>query len=71
MAKVSGTSSDGQMSENRFPYDPEGDKWDAARVRLGNLLDQIGEQAIRQKVAPWNEYPNPVGHPSVLNGKRY
>jgi hypothetical protein len=71
MAKVSGTSADGQMSENRFPYDGDGDKWDAARIRLGNLLDQIGEKAIREKVAPWNEYPNPVGHPSAFGGKRY
>lgn len=69
--KLSGSSSDGQLGEIRFPYEPDGDKWEAARIRLGTMLDALGEQAIRDKVKPWNEYPNPVGHPGTLGGKRY
>ena len=67
------SSSDGQQSgAKRFNnYETDGSKWDAARIRLGKLLDGIGETTIREKVKPWNEYPNPVGSPDYFGGKRY
>ena len=67
------SSSDGQQSGAvRFNnYDVDGSAWDAARIRLGKVLDGIGETAIRAKVTPWNEYPNPVGSPDYFGGKRY
>ena len=66
-------SADGQQSGgDRFNnYEPDGARWDAARIRLGKILDQIGESAIRAKVTPWNEFPNPVGSLDYFGGKRY
>ena len=66
-------SGDGQQSgRDRFNhYELDGARWDAARIRLGRILHGIGETAIRAKVTPWNEYPNPVGSPDYFGGKRY
>ena len=66
-------SADGQQSGgDRFNnYEPNGANWDAARIRLGTVLDGLGEEAIRAKVQPWNQFPNPVGTPEYLDGKRY
>ena len=66
-------SADGQQSGgDRFNnYELDGAKWDAARIRLGIILDSLGESAIRAKVTPWNEFPNPTGAPGYLGGKRY
>lgn len=66
-------SSDGQQSgAKRFnQYEMDGAKWDAARIRLGKLLHEIGDKALREKINPYNQYPNPVGHPTLYDGKRY
>jgi hypothetical protein len=68
---LGGFSEDGQANELKYAYELDGEKWDAARIRLGTLLDQIGEQKIRAAVKPFNQYPNPVGHPDFYEGKRF
>jgi hypothetical protein len=61
----------GNCKGNHFDYELDAGKWDAARLRLGAMLDRVGEAAIRARVVPWNEYPNPVGHPGFHGGARY
>ncbi|MFW5740029.1 MAG: hypothetical protein ACOC1F_06650, partial [Myxococcota bacterium] len=69
--RVSGDSSDGQAATAVFHYELDGSKWDAARRQLGRMLHEVGEEALRAKIKPYNQYPNPVGHPSVYGGARY
>ena len=52
-------------------YDLDGAKWDAARIRLGKLLNDIGDKALREKINPYNQYPNPTGSPDFYGGARY
>jgi hypothetical protein len=52
-------------------YDLDGSKWDAARIRLGKLLNEIGDKALREKIVPYNQYPNPAGSPDYYGGQRY
>lgn len=65
------TSSDRQSGKKKFNYEKNPAAWDAARIRLGKLLHEIGEEALRAKVTPYNQYPNPVGRPDFFGGKRY
>ncbi len=65
------TSSDGQSGKKKFDYQKNPAHWDEARIRLGNVLHKIGDEAIRAKIKPYNQYPNPVGHPDFYGGKRY
>ena len=66
-------SKDGQQSgARRFnKYELDGRKWDAARIRLGQRLHEIGDAKLREKIKPYNQYPNPVGHPAFYEGKRF
>ena len=70
---VGAQSGDGQQrGAKRFSnYDPDGEKWEAARIRLGKMLNEIGDKALREKINPYNQYPNPVGSPDFYGGKRY
>jgi hypothetical protein len=52
-------------------YDLDGAKWDAARIRLGKMLNDIGDAALRAKIVPYNQYPNPAGSPDYYGGARY
>ena len=52
-------------------YDLDGAKWDAARIRLGKRLNDIGDKALREKINPYNQYPNPTGSPDFYGGARY
>jgi hypothetical protein len=45
--------------------------WDEARIRLGKILDGIGDAALKKAINPYNQYPNPVGCPDWYNGQRY
>jgi len=69
--RMAAESSDGQAGTAVFGYELDGAKWDEARIRLGKILHAIGEQAIRAAIQPYNQYPNPVGHPSMYGGARY
>ncbi len=64
-------SLDGQSAKKRFDYEKDAIKWDEARIKLGTLLNKIGDKKLRAKIKPYNQYPNPVGHPDFYNGKRY
>ena len=52
-------------------YDFNGANWDAARIRMGRILHGIGDAALRAKINPYNQYPNPVGSPDYYGGARY
>jgi len=65
------SSRDGQSGKRKFNYDKDAAKWDAARLRLGKALHAIGEDALREKIKPYNQYPNPVGQPDYYSGERY
>jgi hypothetical protein len=69
--RVSAESSDGQSGTAVFAYELDGAKWDEARIELGKLLHALGEDALRASIQPYNQYPNPVGHPSAYDGARY
>lgn len=69
--RPSDPSSDGQAGTAVFAYELDGAKWDEARVRLGRMLHEVGEDALRASVKPYNQYPNPVGHPDFYGGARY
>jgi hypothetical protein len=68
-----GKSKDGQQqgAERFNDYQINGDLWDAARIRLGQALDKIGDTKLRSVINPYNQYPNPVGHPDFYSGRRY
>ncbi|GMV82796.1 MAG: hypothetical protein AMXMBFR7_39800 [Planctomycetota bacterium] len=68
---ASTASSDGQSGKLKLDYDKDAAHWESARVRLGQMLHEIGDAAIRAKIQPYNQYPNPVGHPDYFGGKRY
>ncbi len=70
-ARIGGTSADGQSGEIRYNYDLDGNKWDQSRIRLGEALNAIGDAVLREKIKPYNQYPNPVGDKAMYNGKRY
>lgn len=69
--RMSGESSDGQSATAVFSYDLDGAKWEEARVRLGRMLHELGEDKLRETVKPYNQFPNPVGHPAFYGGARY
>jgi hypothetical protein len=52
-------------------YQHEGDPWDAARIRLGQRLHGIGDAALRARIRPYQQYPNPLGYPTMYGGARY
>ena len=52
-------------------YDLNGANWDAARIRMGKILHGIGDAALRAKINPYNQYPNPAGSPDYYDGARY
>ena len=60
----------GQSGRTRYNYDLDGDKWDRARLRLGEALSKIGDKALREKIAPYNQYPNPVGEKTIVETLR-
>lgn len=61
----------GRKDADGLRYEPDPAAWDAARYRLGRLLHTIGDAAIRARLQPYNQYPNPVGHPILHAGQRY
>ena len=69
--RVSDSSDDGQAGTTVFAYELDGAKWDEARLRLGKMLHEVGENALRATLKPYNQYPNPVGHPDMYGGARY
>lgn len=69
--RAAAESSDGQAGGAVFHYELDGAKWDSARIELGRILHDIGEDALRNAIQPYNQYPNPVGHPSMYEGARY
>lgn len=68
---ASAQSPDGQSGEKKFMYEQDPAKWDEARIRLGKALHEIGDKVLRAKLQPYNQYPNPVGHPDYYGGKRF
>ena len=64
-------SRDGQSAKRKYDYEKDALKWDEARIALGKLLDKIGDKKLKAKVNPYNQFPNPVGHPDFYEGKRY
>lgn len=71
-AKPYKTVTDTKTGTPKFvDYDPHGANWDAARIRLGKMLHAIGDKALREKVQPYNQYPNPAGSPDSFGGERY
>lgn len=63
---------DGKTATPKFVnYEFDGAKWDAARIRLGKMLNDIGDKALREKIKPYNQYPNPSGSPDYYGGARY
>jgi len=73
LAASGAESKDGQMQKTvRFDnYELDGDKWEAARIRLGKILHAVGDAKLRTLVKPYNQYPNPAGYPEAFGGKRY
>jgi len=38
---------------------------------MGAMLSEIGDDALRRHIRPYNQYPNPMGYPDYLDGKRF
>ena len=67
-------ASDGYSIEDFLAFTesrPDGEKWELARIRLGTLLNAVGDDKLRKILSPYNQYPNPAGYPTVYDGKRY
>ncbi len=65
------TSKDGQAGPVRLDYVKDPHQWDRVRIKLGKMLNTIGDKALRGTIKPYNQYPNPTGTPEVYDGKRF